>query len=200
MKHLPSQSLRVLAFAGLLGAGSTAGAAVIQLDFMGTAGTGLLPGNENPAAVSPAFGSEIGAGLFYDDTSNTLTLNYTFESLTGGIDTSIASGMHLHDAGAGSPFTQNGGIVFNLNSGIDTNVALTTPLIANGATSGTVSGTISLSEAQEAALLDSRFYLNIHSASFGGGELRANLVPVPEPSTILLGALAGLGFLRRRRR
>jgi len=44
-------------------------------------------------------------------------------------------------------------------------------------------------------------YLNIHTVSSPGGEIRGFLTPIPEPSTVMLAgaALAGLTFYRKRR-
>lgn len=65
---------------------------------------------------------------------------------------------------------------------------------ANG---GTVSGALN---ALNAAIQDGKSYLNIHTSSFPGGEIRGFLTPVPEPSALLMGtAAAGLLTLRRRR-
>jgi hypothetical protein len=46
------------------------------------------------------------------------------------------------------------------------------------------------------------WYFNIHSSSFGGGEIRGQILPVPEPSTLaLIGlGLGGLLVQRSRRR
>ncbi|MCB1879244.1 MAG: CHRD domain-containing protein, partial [Gammaproteobacteria bacterium] len=43
-------------------------------------------------------------------------------------------------------------------------------------------------------------YLNIHTTAFPGGEIRGNLAPVPEPTTLgLIGlGLAGFGYARKR--
>ena len=177
----------------------------ILMDFQGAGGFGLLPENAVPAiTTSSASGGEIGTGLVYDDVINTLFMLYEFDGLTGGINTGVASGMHLHLSGdPGNPFGSTGGIVFNLNSGTDANVTYNSPLIANGAVSGTVNVDVVFSEVQEAELLAGRYYLNIHTAGFGGGELRGNVVvqAIPEPASC---SIIGLGLMtlasRRKRR
>lgn len=52
-----------------------------------------------------------------------------------------------------------------------------------------------------AGLDSGKAYFNLHTSSFGGGELRAALAPVPEPEAYaMLGAGLGvLAFLARRR-
>ena len=48
-------------------------------------------------------------------------------------------------------------------------------------------------------IADGKAYWNIHTQTFGGGEIRGFLVPVPEPSSaLILGA--GAMFVMRRRR
>ncbi len=147
--------------------------------------------------MNGAFGSggEVGAGITYDNVTNVLTVNVAwglangFSNLTGN-----ATAGHIHGPTAASgvgAFTQNPGVLFGLDSG---------PTWNNSATGGGVTGrTITLTETQEADLLAGRYYINVHTSTNGGGEIRGNLV-VPETSTSVLAAAAlGLMALRRRR-
>ncbi|MEM8865145.1 MAG: CHRD domain-containing protein [Planctomycetota bacterium] len=187
---------------------SVAVAATVEFNFIGNAGLGLLPGNEVGANTpvsggvsTPAIGGETGLGLVYDTDSNELDFAFEFSGLTGGL-ADVASGIHFHLITSGAPpFDGTGGIAFNLNSGSDPNVVLTTPLVPvdGSATSGSLAGTATLTESEETALFSSLFYLNIHSGGFAGGELRGNLVAVPEPATGLLACFAGLALLPSRR-
>jgi cytochrome oxidase Cu insertion factor (SCO1/SenC/PrrC family) len=52
--------------------------------------------------------------------------------------------------------------------------------------------------ALQAQMANAQSYLNIHTTSFTGGEIRGILVP--EPGSIGLAAIAGAGLLIRRRR
>jgi len=65
-----------------------------------------------------------------------------------------------------------------------------------------VDGTGGFSLAQQISQLEGGlWYINIHSANFGGGEIRGQILPVPEPSTLaLLGLGAGALVWRLRRR
>jgi len=184
------------AFAVLLLAGNGAiNAQIIEFDFLGNGGSGLLPGNENPGITSSAFGDETGAGITYDTATNVLSVLFDFQQLTGGL-LDAAGGIHIHDAGAVDPLNSNGGIEFLLNedSGSGRPVAI-------GSTSGTIDIDLTLSDAQEIELLNSQYYVNIHSGGFNSGELRGNLVQsVPEPGSAGLLAFVVLTVVGNRRR
>lgn len=169
-------------------------AQTIRFDFQGNGGFGLLPENEVPAVTtSSATGGETGSGLVYDLATNILNVSFNFSGLTNGLADIGNGGIHIHDAGAVDPFGSNGGIVFSLNSGAS-NVAI-------GSTSGSImTSTTALSQSQEDALLNGQFYVNIHSGEFNGGELRGNLVAVPEPSGIALIGAGLVALVARRRR
>ncbi len=161
---------------------------------------------ESPANASPG----IGTGFVTIDTvNNTLQVHVDFSALTG-----TTTAAHIHSATA-VPGVGTAG------------VATTTPTFAGfplGVTSGTYDNTLDMTLASsynpayvtshggtipsaEAALFASFFtgqaYLNLHSTTFAGGEIRGFLVAVPEPSTYAAGAtalaLVGLAFSRRRR-
>ena len=131
-------------------------------------------------------------------TGSTLTLsNCSYSGLSGNV-----TAAHIH--GPGAPGVGAGVLYF-----------LSPPagFITTGATSGTITaGNLSLVDnpngsgftvAQQLTQLNSGlWYINIHSTTFGGGEIRGQITLVPEPTTatiLLLGAgCAGLMFRRRR--
>ena len=186
-----SHSLSAIAALAVLT--TTASAAIIQFDIspasFGDNTTGLSGPNEAPSNASPATGNEFGAGISLDDATQSLTLIFRYGSAFGFVDlTGDFSTSHVHK-GADNVA---GGVQF----GID---GLHTP---SGTKSGSYSGTVGLSAAQQTDLLNNLLYINIHSSTFGGGEIRGQLVQVvPEPGSALLllsGATAVLGLRRRR--
>ena len=179
----------------LILATASAQAAIIDFDLKGLAGFGLLPGNE-PIA-SGGTGGEIGSGITFNDATNLLTLNIGWGSSQGFTDlSSTASASHIHGPTAsnnGAGFTQTAGVLFTLTR---SSSAVT------GGTFTSPSNTITLTAAQKTDLFNGKYYVNIHTANNGGGELRGFLVPVPEPGTLLWGAGVALvaGFRRVRSR
>ena len=158
--------------------------------------------NESPANASPGIGS---GTVVIDTIANTMAINFSFSGLTG---TTTAS--HIHCCTA-IPGVSTAG------------VATTTPSFSGfplGVTSGSFSTTLNLLLASsynpafvtlhtdiptsEAFLLSGialgDVYLNIHTSTFGGGEIRGFLTPTPEPGTfgMMGGALAAAAFLRRK--
>lgn len=160
--------------------------------------------NEAPPNGSPGVGDAL---VTVDLDLVTMRVEASFTGLTG---TTTAS--HIHGLTA-QPFTGTA------------SVATVTPTFTNfplGVTSGTYDFTYDMTQASSYnssfitasggtvsqafnALLNGldtgRTYFNIHTSTFGAGEIRGFLVPVPEPASAatLVGAV-GLTALRRRRR
>lgn len=88
-----------------------------------------------------------------------LNLNLPSQTLTYRVVTTGITGTmaHIHVGQAGV----NGGILFNLSGG---------PVIWEGTTAP-------LTDAQVATLLTEGYYINVHSATFPGGEIRGQVVP-----------------------
>jgi CHRD domain len=172
-----------------------ASAAIIPFDLVGTAGAGLLPGNE-PGSITGGTGGELGAGITYDDVANLLTVNVGWGSSQGFNDlSSLANNSHIHGPTAsnnGAGFTQTAGVVFTLTR---SSSAVTGGVFTNAP--------ILLTAAQETDLLNGKYYINLHTVNNGGGEMRGFLVAVPEPAVglaalALLGVAAGSRVRRRK--
>ena len=186
---------KILLSTVLLSALVQAQASTIQFDLLGKAGAGLLAGNENGTVNgTPGSGGEVGAGILFDDVLNQLTLNIGWGVANGFANlTGTTTGGHLHAptaSGGVAAFTQNAGVRIPLDGLAGWNTS---------ASSGGFSGTVAIAPGDVAALLNGQFYLNVHTSMNGGGEIRGNLVAVPEPSSLLLVA-AGAGVLLMGRR
>jgi CHRD domain/Secretion system C-terminal sorting domain len=115
---------------------------------------GIFSGaQEVPANTSTATGTVVGN---FDQRSGLLALKVNYSGLTAN-----ATASHIHRAPAGT----SGPVQIDFN-----------PLgFTFGAQSGTFSKIILLNSTQAADLLAGNLYVNIHNASFPGGEIRAQL-------------------------
>jgi CHRD domain len=187
--------------------------AIVLFDLQGVGGAGLLASNEVTATGLPAnilgtpgIGGESGAGFFFDDVANVLTLNASWTGLQGAtIGTfGAATGFHIHGpVTAANPFLGTASVLHNISNGTAGGGAIPNYVVSNLANgSGSLAGTLTnLPSGQIADLLAGKWYVNIHSGVNGGGEIRGNLVAVvPEPTSLAFIVASGMATLVLRRR
>jgi CHRD domain len=171
-------------------------AAIIQFDLMGNGGPGLLFTNE-PGVTSGGTGGEVGSGITFDNVTKVLTINVEWGSANGFTDlTGSSTNAHVHGpttSPGGNGFTETAGVLIN----IQTNPGEFTTVTS--ASDGSITGSTTLSLANETALFEHRLYINVHTNANPGGEIRGFMV-IPEPASALFGltALGVLGLRRRR--
>jgi hypothetical protein len=134
---------------------------------------------EVPSNVSPGTGS---GTMSLDAVTTNLSWNISFTGLVGNYTAS-----HIH--GPATP-------------GVNAGVLVTLPLTSGGGSSGSMVGSAIISATVRDHLLNDLTFVNVHSTTFPGGEIRGQITLIPEPSSIALlaiGSAAGLLHWRRRR-
>ena len=167
-------------------------------------GATLSGSNEAPPNASPGTGTVL---VTLDTTLNTMRVQATFSGLLG---TSTAAHIHGNTA---NPLTGTAGVITSTPSfvGFPTGVtAGSMDQTYNMTLASSYSATFIASQGSVAnaystlqnGLNSGRTYFNLHTTSFGGGEIRGFLVAVPEPSSmVLLGSIGAVaGWWTRQRR
>ena len=135
--------------------------------------------NDDPQGVPP---DRSGSGIANFTLTDTGAFSYTvsYSGLSGN-----STAAHIH--GNGLPGA-DAGVLFPLQGG------------TFGSPQGSFNGSVNLSPTQINDLNNGLWYVNIHSSTFGVGEIRGQIAAVPEPGTIALFAAAGGLMLALRRK
>lgn len=136
--------------------------------------TGL---GETPPNASPATGT---GTVVLNAAQTQITVDLSFSGLTAP-----ATAGHIHGPG-----------------GAGTNAAVIFPFSGvPAATSGSIpEQTFAITPTQVSYLFSGYLYMNVHTSTFPGGEIRGQLFLVPEPTALALLGLGGAAVLWRWRR
>ncbi len=144
----------------------------------GSAGAAIIPltammdGAQANAGAGTGSSGVGTATIMLDDSTNLLSWNISWSGLTG-----TPTLMHFH-----------GPALANMNAGIQVGTGVAGPPVIGNAT---------ISASQAADLLAGLWYLNLHTSTSGGGEIRGQVVPEPGTLTLLGGGLLVLAAQRR---
>jgi hypothetical protein len=158
--------------------------------------------NQNPVNATTATGM---TWVWIDPAANTMEVKVVFSGLTGG----PASASHIHcciappgNVGVATAVPSFPGFPNTTSGTYDQTFDMTSLASYNPGYVAANGGTAASAEAALfAGIMDDMAYLNIHDATFPGGEIRGFLTEAPEPATL---ALLGMGlfgaFAARRKR
>ena len=164
---------------------------------------GTLSGlNESPPVASPGTGW---GRVTMNTTNTTMRVEASFSGMVG---TTTASHIHARNdsttplGGVASQTPSFSGFPLGVTAGsYDNTFDMTLASSYNAsfitANGGTVGGAWTALLGKMASGLT---YLNVHSSTFGGGELRADLRLVPEPATMVALGIGALALMRKRRK
>lgn len=152
----------------------------------------------NEVPTNPSAGTGF-ATVVFDDTAHTLSVDVTFSGLTG-----VTTVSHIHccalpgsNAGVATEVPSFSNLPVEVTSGVFTQFYDTLNLLTYNPAFITANGgsAISAEAALFAGLMEGKAYVNLHTRFRPGGEIRANLVRVPEPGSFALVAIATVGMM-----